>query len=504
MAGANGCTSKLMRFKSKRRMVVLIELILCLVITFVYIAIAIHFEFLQKSPTLMSLHLDPDAKKANRKPNLEDTSLIPPFAKKANRKPNLEDTSLIPPFAIDVVYTFSGEMVSNEPRMRYNGELRYSLRSIYKYIPWVRAIYIAMSNNTVYPSWIIKNKTSPQHSIPLYIVKHPDIFAKSENAVGNHNSMSIESRLHHIHGLSNHYIYFNDDFFMFRNTSYLFFFNDEGTPRFPSCWSWTHYNNLQNNPILTRPMYSSYLKNQTRADIPLKVPYRMKHIFAEHMPRAYTRSSWFKMEKMYPEWFRFIESHKTRFCVSSLPDAFGCVYEEDMYLLMTSYRILRYHMVKNQTLKNEIVQLDNELFTLLSNNDFKIDIFIKSRAHHEWFMGRKEYNTTNDLKRFTKKLINKVTRPHTFCMNDVFSNESQLYAAEMRHLHRFFRQYLGEPISFERRNFIEPSLRDILEDLDVLKYGHDHVDRSYRRNQTKTHFPFNHLDIPKLIGYKFK
>eukprot|EP01083_Nonionella_stella_P131169 398275_1 len=318
---------------------------LCLVIAFGYMyLLTIHFEVLLPSRALC----------------LDTTSiinLVPPeetnWTTGTIKINMLEDISLSPPFPIDVVYTFGGEMLTNGQRIRYNGELRYSLRSIYKYMPWVRAIYIVVSNNTLYPSWIIKHKTL-MSSIPLHIIKHSDIYAKSENAVDNHNSISIESRIHHIDGLSNHYIYFNDDFFMFRNTSYLFFFNNEGTSRFPAGFYWDYYNNLQQNPILTRHVYSK--ANQKRLNITFKIPYRMEKLFAEHMPRPYTKASWIQLETMYPEWFRFVESHKKRFC-SSASDRFGC-FEEDMYLMMTSYRVLRYNMIKNETLQNEIKQLD--------------------------------------------------------------------------------------------------------------------------------------------------
>lgn len=49
-----------------------------------------------------------------------------------------------------------------------NGELRYSLRSIEAFAPWVRNIYI-VTNGQV-PSWL--NIKHPR----LFIIKHEDIF----------------------------------------------------------------------------------------------------------------------------------------------------------------------------------------------------------------------------------------------------------------------------------------------------------------------------------------
>eukprot|EP01083_Nonionella_stella_P078205 213880_1 len=404
----------------------------------------------------------------------------------------LEDISLSPPFPIDVVYTFAGEMLTNGHRVRYNGELRYSLRSIYKYTPWVHAIYIVISNNTAFPSWIIKNQTSPQNcAIPLYFVQHSDICAKTENAVGNHNSNSIESRIHHISSLSNHYIYFCDDFFMFRNTSYLWFFNDEGTPRFPAGKMWNYYSDVKKNPILTYPVYSE--ANQKRLNISYKIPYtykKKKKLFSEHMPRPSTRLSLLLLETTYPEWFRFVEQHKTRFC-SSL-SVVSC-FEEDLHLIMTAYRVLRYNMVNDTGLQKEIQQLDSELFKLLNGKAFEVDIFdsgYKKNEMHLWGKGPADPKIF-----YLQKFINKIieNKPHTLCMNDDWSSniKSQLYAAEMRFFHRFLRQYLGEDISFERKDFIEPSLRDILADLDVVKYNNFGFNLSNGSNIT--HLTLSHI-----------
>ena len=109
----------------------------------------------------------------------------------------LQDISIIPPFPIDAVYTFAGETARNNQRSRYNGELRYSLRSLYKYAPWINAIYIVMSDDAAYPSWIVEEKAKK-----LHVIRQSEIFENVQNSVNHHNSQSIESRLHHISGLN--------------------------------------------------------------------------------------------------------------------------------------------------------------------------------------------------------------------------------------------------------------------------------------------------------------
>ena len=61
--------------------------------------------------------------------------------KKINNKTRKQKRISAPPFPIDVVYTWKGEDKSNDIRLGYNHELKYSLRSVDLYAPWVNKIY---------------------------------------------------------------------------------------------------------------------------------------------------------------------------------------------------------------------------------------------------------------------------------------------------------------------------------------------------------------------------
>ncbi|XP_077995035.1 N-acetylglucosamine-1-phosphotransferase subunits alpha/beta-like [Glandiceps talaboti] len=87
-------------------------------------------------------------------------------------------------------------------RFEDNEELRYSLRSIERFAPWVRHVFIV--TNGQIPSWL--NLDSPR----LTIVTHEDIFANSSH-LPTFGSPAIESHLHSIPGLSQKFIYLNDD-----------------------------------------------------------------------------------------------------------------------------------------------------------------------------------------------------------------------------------------------------------------------------------------------------
>ncbi len=86
-------------------------------------------------------------------------------------------------------------------------ELRYSLRSLECFAPWVRKIYLVTDDQV--PAWL-----DTEHP-KIQVVDHRDIFTDPAN-LPTFNSNAIISSLHHIEGLSEHYIFMNDDFFMGR------------------------------------------------------------------------------------------------------------------------------------------------------------------------------------------------------------------------------------------------------------------------------------------------
>lgn len=100
--------------------------------------------------------------------------------------------------------------VSGSNRFRDNEELRYSLRSIEKFAPWIRKVFI-VTNGQV-PYWL-NTKNSR-----VKIVSHADIFLNKSH-LPTFSSPAIEAHLHRIKGLSDHFIYLNDDV-MFGNNVY--------------------------------------------------------------------------------------------------------------------------------------------------------------------------------------------------------------------------------------------------------------------------------------------
>ena len=92
-------------------------------------------------------------------------------------------------------------------RFRDNGGCRYSMRSVEQYASWVRHIYVVTDRQL--PDWL-----DPDHP-RITVVDQRDLF-DGTGTVPSFNSHAIGARLHHIPGLSEHYLHFNDDFFLAR------------------------------------------------------------------------------------------------------------------------------------------------------------------------------------------------------------------------------------------------------------------------------------------------
>ena len=81
---------------------------------------------------------------------------------------------------------------------------RYWFRAVEEYAPWVNKVFLV--TNGKFPDWI--NEDCPK----LVLVKHSD-YIPSEY-LPTFNSHTIELFMNRIPGLSEHFVYFNDDFYL--------------------------------------------------------------------------------------------------------------------------------------------------------------------------------------------------------------------------------------------------------------------------------------------------
>ena len=124
-----------------------------------------------------------------------------------------------------------------EGRYRDNDELKYSLRSVEKYLPWIRKIFIVTDNQT--PDWM--DLSHPK----VEIIDHKEILPPE--ALPCYNSSVIEYFLYKIQNLSEHFLYANDDLFAATHLSPEFFFAEDGYPfvRLRRKWGWKWSSHLR-------------------------------------------------------------------------------------------------------------------------------------------------------------------------------------------------------------------------------------------------------------------
>ena len=102
-------------------------------------------------------------------------------------------------------------------------ELRYSLRSLERYFPDHGTVYIVVDGQV--PIWLNSIRDD------LRLVDHTEIF-DDQRFLPTFSSEAIESYLHRIDGLSERFIYFNDDVLLRAPARLRDFFTEDGHPRY--------------------------------------------------------------------------------------------------------------------------------------------------------------------------------------------------------------------------------------------------------------------------------
>jgi len=125
------------------------------------------------------------------------------------------------PLVIDAVYTYvngsdaaflaqllefaDGHQPVAARRFNDHDELRYSLRSLDKFAPWVRHVHLVTNGLPgQIPDWLDTSRVT--------VHSHADIFAWPAH-LPTFSSPAIEMHLHRIPGLAEHFLYVNDDMF---------------------------------------------------------------------------------------------------------------------------------------------------------------------------------------------------------------------------------------------------------------------------------------------------
>lgn len=243
---------------------------------------------------------------------------------------------------------------NSRARFENRDELRYSIRSLIQNAPWVRNIYVV--TDTQVPRWL---KSNPRCNI----IDHRDIFPEG-SALPTFNSHAIESVIHRIPGLAEHFLYFNDDVFLARPTMPETFFDPNGILKV-----FVTQSRIPLGPPRDLRNTAEYAGNNTARlildDFGLVVRKRPKHA-----PYAMTKSLMFELEQVYAELFKDVRLSQFR----SVDDISVATYLFPNYALASRNAVFgdidyQYINISNASVKS-MVETFERYFTKPAPNTF--------------------------------------------------------------------------------------------------------------------------------------
>lgn len=201
-----------------------------------------------------------------------------------------------PPFPIDFVWSFCTPLNNlaqkdypakniNDPnkvlvlKCHAVEDLKYSIRSAHQYMSWYANIVLILSDKDELPGYMKKAARN------MRIVRHSEFVPKE--FLPTFNSNVFESYIHKIPGLSEHFVYFNDDTYVCKPTPYTHFFTKSGKPIN------RHAQGAPNHSLEPHPyMFVKMMQNAIRK-------YGMQNTRYQHQVQPFTKSILHHYESKY-------------------------------------------------------------------------------------------------------------------------------------------------------------------------------------------------------------
>jgi Stealth protein CR2, conserved region 2/Stealth protein CR3, conserved region 3/Stealth protein CR4, conserved region 4 len=173
----------------------------------------------------------------------------------------------------------------DESRFRDFGELRYALRSLDLYAPWLRRVFLVTDGQR--PDWLAADQDR------VVVVDHSEVFGAA-GVLPTFNSHAISARMHHVPGLAEHFLYLNDDVFFGRPVMPEQWFDSEGFPLFHATQNRVPGPSVSDAapPIMARRLVADLVERDFG---------RRPHQVFQHGPHPLRRSTLLELEQRYPE-----------------------------------------------------------------------------------------------------------------------------------------------------------------------------------------------------------
>ena len=288
-------------------------------------------------------------------------------------------------------------------------ELKYSIRSILQYIPWVRKIYILMPNEKVK---FLKNEINEK----IIYIKDKDILG-----FDSANSPSFSFNLFKMKkfGISNNFIYMDDDYFIGKKLkkSDFFYFDNKFGVTFPYIISNKIFT-MNKNDILNK--YYEFMKKKYNIHPHSKEGFNLEILCTQKFFIDYyntTLKSCKNTHNAFPEniedlkilfnlsqnyqYFKEMIYSKERFVLSLYHQMFSNLYQLNVNCRKVHYMKYRYISIE-KIKKNE---LDSSLFVLNTGGNH-VPILREKKILKAIMDKRFPFNTKYEIKYKEHKIIN--------------------------------------------------------------------------------------------------
>ena len=282
-------------------------------------------------------------------------------------------------------------------RFRDLGEIFYSLLSLEQFAPWINKIFIVKRN---YQSPQIDGLSLATRNKLIFIdvatLKPPEL--SYDEFYPTFNSLAIESNLHRIPGLSEKFIYFNNDTFLGRPVSSEYFFSGD--------------------------------KVRLSANRPIRLGEGFRILLKKFFYTGYTRH----LLNTYKIFNQEIASPKSvGFSILDSPK------HQCSPLLVSGYQ----YLWDNAGIKNQLLINSSSKFRKDSNFHIGFLVSLTNLWRGKALTFKEKEDASIDLRfNFRKKLANlKISRPVRFCINDDPRNTNS--AEIMQLVTEFMQDYFG-------------------------------------------------------------
>ncbi len=256
-------------------------------------------------------------------------------------------------------YVANKETINSKKfRTRFDqvNEIKFSIDSILKYAPFIRNVYIVTDEQT--PNFLTQEEKGNTYN-KVTIVDHKEIFSGYEEFLPTFNCRPIESCMYRIPNLAEHFIYFNDDFFLINETKPSDFYHN-GLPILRG--KWQKYDSDIFYKKFKKIRYGHKAAQQKAARLlGFKKYYNFKH--TPHPLRKSTFEHYFNTNKdVFLENIKYKFRDKAQFTPQGLANHIEiknktCVFERDLRLMyFRSYKkpLIWYKHKLNKTAKGKL------------------------------------------------------------------------------------------------------------------------------------------------------